>query len=1395
MRTARRVLRVLFYLTVVVIAAAVGALVVLTTTEGGRDNLAGMISSMASSDDRKITVGKLEGIWSGQLRIGAVAIADREGPWLVVRDVAVDWSPAALLSKTFRAERVAAGRIEVARLPVSSGQSSNDSGGTLPVAVEINQIDLPDIALGEALAGAGIAELAAKGSLHADPSPLAIAGDIAVERRDGKEGSVTGTIRFAPTENLLDLDLRAAEPAGGIIANLLRLPGSPAVDIAAKGSGPLSDWSGTSTFRVGGQVAAQLTGRHQLTDTGNRIEVKGDGEFEQFLPELLKPILKGGADFDIAGTATTGGGFEIERAAIDSESVHVSASGVFDPQTAADIRLEVTAKQGPVVLSLPTGGPPVTLAFDRLSARAFGDGREPMVDVTGSLVSVVTGGTEARGLAVQLHSDGFDVTNRTGPLKISLAADLLKTDVATLAPLVAGRVSADLAGTVGRDEVTLDEGTLRSDALDASLTAKLALSDLAMTLTMRADAVSTALPAQLRPVLGPRVQFSATATRDPKGDFAANAIELKSGSLSASGTASASGTDIRADLKGRMDDVSVLSYLTGAGLAGGIDFALTASGARTAPDFSISATSDKLTAAGKAVSNLRLAASGKADIASPTADISLTGTVDGQALVLTANLSNADGRRTVDGLSLALGDSRVSGDLVLNEAFLPVGTLALAIPDIEPLAALAGQAASGDIHGTFAFSAEGGAPALTVRMQSKSIGHGELMVRNIDVDAVIDDFVRSPVLSGSIKAASLGAGSTQVDGIAVDLTRDGEWTGFSGGASVNGIPAKASGRVRIAGGETVVELASGEAVFRSIRASIAQPSTVSVRDGITTLDKLVVGIGGGTATVTGTAGPALDLNVALSGVPLAPVNNFSPGVDLAGSVSGTVAVTGQANAPAITYDVKGTGIVLSQTRSAGFGGLGIESSGKFAGNKLDFTANVSEGSGVNLKATGSATTAGVPRVDIRATGGVPFAFLAPKLAAQGLSLRGTADVDVAVRGVASSPEITGSVRTTGARLIDSESGLAVNDITADVQLGGGVATINRLTGSLSTRGALTVGGTVGIDPASGFPADISIKLDNGRYMDGRTVTANLSGSLAIKGPLATAPAISGKVDLGRTVITVPERLPGSLSVLNVKHKNAPASVREQARALNPSTDGGASGGGGKLSLDITVNAPNQIFIQGRGVDAELGGNIRLTGPASAPQAVGEFTLQRGRLSILAKRLTFTEGTATFSGSLVPYINLVAETTAGDATVRVTVSGEATNPRFAFSSVPALPEDEILARLIFGRSMSNLSPLQIAQLAEAAAQLGGVGGSTSLLERLRGQLGIDDLDVTTDEQGGAAISAGKYLNDRTYLSIQKGEKPGSGRARIDFNVGSGIKLRGEASEGGEAKGGIFYEHEY
>jgi translocation and assembly module TamB len=113
----------------------------------------------------------------------------------------------------------------------------------------------------------------------------------------------------------------------------------------------------------------------------------------------------------------------------------------------------------------------------------------------------------------------------------------------------------------------------------------------------------------------------------------------------------------------------------------------------------------------------------------------------------------------------------------------------------------------------------------------------------------------------------------------------------------------------------------------------------------------------------------------------------------------------------------------------------------------------------------------------------------------------------------------------------------------------------------------------------------------------------------------------------------------------------------------------------------------------------------------------------------------------------------------------------------------------LAQLIFGRSASSLSALQIAQLADAALELAG-GKSTSLFSKLRTSAGIDDLDISTDSSGAAQVTAGKYLNDRTYLELQQGGTSGTGKAIINLNAGKGIKLRGEADSSGSGAAGIF-----
>ena len=76
-------------------------------------------------------------------------------------------------------------------------------------------------------------------------------------------------------------------------------------------------------------------------------------------------------------------------------------------------------------------------------------------------------------------------------------------------------------------------------------------------------------------------------------------------------------------------------------------------------------------------------------MANPAATVSITGKVAGEALAGAAVLKTANGQRRIDGLSLTLGANTITGDLALDQAFVPEGALAFTLPDIGPLAALA----------------------------------------------------------------------------------------------------------------------------------------------------------------------------------------------------------------------------------------------------------------------------------------------------------------------------------------------------------------------------------------------------------------------------------------------------------------------------------------------------------------------------------------------------------------------------------------------------------------------------------------------------------------------------------------------------------------------------------
>jgi translocation and assembly module TamB len=217
-------------------------------------------------------------------------------------------------------------------------------------------------------------------------------------------------------------------------------------------------------------------------------------------------------------------------------------------------------------------------------------------------------------------------------------------------------------------------------------------------------------------------------------------------------------------------------------------------------------------------------------------------------------------------------------------------------------------------------------------------------------------------------------------------------------------------------------------------------------------------------------------------------------------------------------------------------------------------------------------------------------------------------------------------------------------------------------------------------------------------------------------------------------------------------------------------------------------------VRGHGVDAEMGGTLKIGGDAAAPAISGGFDLRHGTFSLAGQPLNFTSGKVTFGGTGLankfdPTINFVAQSTANSMTATLTVSGYADAPKIELSSSPQLPQDEILGQLLFGESAKQLSPFQLAEVAQALASLGGVGGGDPLAA-VRNGLGLDRLSVggTSGSTAGATVEAGKYVANGVYVGAKQGSSGGS-QAQVQVDLTKHLKLESALGTGGTPVTGV------
>jgi translocation and assembly module TamB len=595
-------------------------------------------------------------------------------------------------------------------------------------------------------------------------------------------------------------------------------------------------------------------------------------------------------------------------------------------------------------------------------------------------------------------------------------------------------------------------------------------------------------------------------------------------------------------------------------------------------------------------------------------------------------------------------------------------------------------------------------------------------------------------------------------------------------------------------GDTISAAALRRAGLQSISVDATGTSSgnrLTVNAGIASPEGVRATVRGGVPLGEG----ALALDIDLSAFPLTTLNAVAPGQNLTGRITGSARVTGALDDPAASFQLSGTGVSATPLASAGIGPLELRATGRYADSVIALTsANAGGPQGLSLSASGRMPITGAG-LDVRLTGQAPLSLANRFLAERGARVSGALALNAAVSGSLRQPAVNGTFSTSGADFVDPETGLRLRNISVSANIANDTVSLTSASAALAAGGTVGAAGTISIRPDAGFPADLRITLSQARYADGELVVATVTGGLTLTGPLARDPLLSGNINVERAEITVPERLGGGAAGIDVIHVDPPPEVARTLQRARTASDGTPmpSSRPSVLRLNVAVNAPNRIFVRGRGLDVELGGQVTITGPITSVQPVGGFRIIRGRLSILGQRITFDEGMVTLVGDLDPFLNFVARSERSDITVLITVAGRVSDPDISFSSQPELPEDEVLARLIFNRGMGELSPLQIAQLGLAAAELAG-GSNTSLLGSLRQATGLDDIDVVTTPEGGTAVRVGRYIQDNVYLGVEAGTQ-GSTRATINLDITQDLKAKGSFGTNGDSSLGVFFEKDY
>ncbi len=538
--------------------------------------------------------------------------------------------------------------------------------------------------------------------------------------------------------------------------------------------------------------------------------------------------------------------------------------------------------------------------------------------------------------------------------------------------------------------------------------------------------------------------------------------------------------------------------------------------------------------------------------------------------------------------------------------------------------------------------------------------------------------------------------------------------------------------------------------------------------------------------------------LSLRDVDLALIEKFQPGAGIAGAVNADVGLTGTPTAPLLTAEARATGVSLAGVRQ--------RVQARTPKLNAELTARVGNG-----RAEADLTGQGLGEVPLRANVSAPVRFaiepftfevaeagpiqgavawrgdidpLFRMLPIDAFLLSGYANVDLALGGTVQRPAVNGEIGLARGSLDVFATGTVLRPLDLTITAAQDEWRLTRLEARDGGNGTLLGNAVVALaDPPR---VDGRIELQNFAALRRDDVVSTLNGALSADGAIGERLSVSGRIENQQTEIRLVNRLPPSVVRVDVVFKDE---LQSEEPAAAPVEEAGASW----IILDLTISMPGRIFVRGRGLESEWGGSLTITGTAANPQVDGKIEPIRGTFDVLGKRFVLERGRIGIQGLKDITIDLTAVYERPGFRALILVSGTPAQPKITLQSEPELPQDEILARVLFNKSTGGLSIGEAAQLASAAAAL--ASGEPGVLDKLRTAAGLDRLTLGGSEEGGGlgTVEAGRNVTKNVYVGVEQGTSASS--TVVEVSITDNLKLRSTTSTEGNSRIGARWNWNY